>query len=82
MKYDVHVYSKPACVQCDATKRWLNKNNVEYQEHNLLFSDDVLEMAKELGYTSAPVVILENPDTKARVTWAGFVPSKLKGFLA
>lgn len=67
----VTVYTLPACVQCDSTKRLLTRNNVEYQEVDLSKDADALSMIKELGYTAAPVVMAGEDH------WSGFRPDKL-----
>ena len=67
----VTVYTLPACVQCDSTKRFLTRNNVEYQEVNLTQDADAMSMIKELGYTAAPVVMAGEDH------WSGFRPDKL-----
>lgn len=62
----VTVYTLPACVQCDSTKRMLQRNNVEYNEVDLSKNSDALEMVRALGYTAAPVVIAGDAH------WSGF----------
>jgi glutaredoxin-like protein NrdH len=67
----VTVYTLPACVQCDSTKRSLKKNNIPFQEVDLSQDPDALEMVRELGYTAAPVVMAGEDH------WSGFRPDKL-----
>ncbi len=67
----VTVYTLPACVQCDSTKRLLTKNEIQYQEIDLSSDQDALAMVKELGYTAAPVVVAGDDH------WSGFRPDKL-----
>lgn len=67
----VTVYTLPACVQCDSTKRLLTRNNVEYQEVDLSQDPDALSMIRALGYTAAPVVMAGDDH------WSGFRPDKL-----
>lgn len=67
----VTVYTLPACVQCDSTKRLLTKNEIQYQEIDLSTDQDALAMVKELGYTAAPVVVAGEDH------WSGFRPDKL-----
>ncbi|MGO1408407.1 MAG: glutaredoxin domain-containing protein, partial [Brachybacterium sp.] len=54
---DITVYSKPLCVQCDATKRALNKAGVAYDVVDITEDADALATVKSLGYVQAPVVI-------------------------
>lgn len=62
----VTVYSLPNCVQCDTTKRFLNKNLIEYNEIDLSQDSEAYEKIKGWGFTQAPVV---EYDKKA---WSGF----------
>jgi glutaredoxin-like protein NrdH len=65
------VYTKPSCVQCDMTKRYLDKAGVEYSTVDITQDPSALEMILGLGFSSAPVVITETD------SWAGFQPDKL-----
>ncbi len=53
----VTVYSKPACVQCDATYRALDKKGIEYSVVDISTDGDALERVRALGYLQAPVVV-------------------------
>lgn len=64
----VTVYSKPACVQCNATYRALDERGVEYEVKDLSQDPEALESVKALGHLSAPVVIAGDRN------WAGFRP--------
>ena len=70
------IYVQPACVQCEATKRFLNKNNIEYATVDITEDLDALDMIKGMGFSAAPVVITEND------AWSGFQPDKLEGLAA
>ncbi|MCS5735796.1 glutaredoxin-like protein NrdH [Herbiconiux daphne] len=66
----VTVYSKPACVQCTATKRHLDGKGVEYQEVDLTVNSAALEyVSDDLGYVQAPVVIVDDHNH-----WSGYRP--------
>lgn len=67
----VTVYTLPACVQCDTTKRYLKRNLIEYEEVQLQETPEALEMIKGMGYTAAPVVVAGESH------WSGFRPDKL-----
>ncbi|MDN5601629.1 MAG: glutaredoxin-like protein NrdH [Brachybacterium sp.] len=69
---DITVYSKPLCVQCDATKRALNKAGVAYDVVDITEDADALATVKSLGYVQAPVVITSEDH------WSGFRPDKIK----
>jgi glutaredoxin-like protein NrdH len=65
------VYTKPSCVQCDMTKRMLDKIGVEYSTVDITEDSDALEMILGMGFQSAPVVI------SGDLSWAGFQPDKI-----
>ena len=50
----ITVYSKPSCVQCDATYRALNKQGLEYEVVDITADPEALESVKALGYQQAP----------------------------
>jgi glutaredoxin-like protein NrdH len=69
----VIVYTNPNCVQCEQTKKFLNKEGIEYTVENLQ-SDDNYEKLVDFvnrGFKSAPIVVT---DTE---TWSGYKPDKL-----
>ena len=65
------VYTKPSCVQCDMTKRYLDKAGVEYDTIDITEDSAALDMILGMGFQSAPVVISDAGN------WAGFQPDKL-----
>ncbi|GAA1348887.1 glutaredoxin-like protein NrdH [Falsarthrobacter nasiphocae] len=67
----VTVYTKPACVQCNATYRALDKKGVEYTVIDVTEDSAALEHVRSLGYMQAPVVETENDH------WSGFRPDKI-----
>lgn len=69
----VTVYTKDNCVQCEATKRHLDKLGVAYDTVNITNDIAALDKLISLGYRSAPVVVTDND------SWAGYVPDKLDG---
>lgn len=68
---NVTVYSKPACVQCTATYRALDRQGVNYEVIDISIDQDALETIKGLGYMQLPVVVA-GPEH-----WAGFRPDKI-----
>jgi glutaredoxin-like protein NrdH len=68
----ITVYTKPSCVQCNATKRALAKAGLAYEEIDLTEDVEALEAVKALGYMQAPVVFADGDH------WAGFRPDKIK----
>lgn len=65
------VYTLPACVQCDTTKRYLTRAEIPFTIIDLSADPAALEYVQTLGYTSAPVVIAGNQH------WSGFRADKL-----
>lgn len=68
----VTVYTKPACVQCNATYRALDKKGIAYNSVDITEDADALERLKALGYQQAPVV--DSPTG----SWSGFNPGKIE----
>ena len=69
----VTVYTKPDCVQCDATKRTLNKHDIPFTEINLSDNMDVLDRLTAAGWMRAPIV-----ETADGQMWSGFRPDKIR----
>lgn len=67
----VTVYTLPACVQCESTKKYLAKNDVPFEVVDLSEDASAMEMVKSLGYQAAPVVVAGEDH------WSGFRPDKL-----
>lgn len=67
----VTVYTKPSCVQCNATYRALDSKGIEYNVLDLSQDEAALEAVKEMGYLQAPVVVTEEDH------WSGFRPDKI-----
>jgi glutaredoxin-like protein NrdH len=69
----VTVFTKANCVQCEATKRHLDKIGVAYELVDITNDIAALDRLISLGYRSAPVVLADND------SWAGYMPEKLDG---
>lgn len=69
---NVTVFSKPSCPQCMATHRHLKKNGIPFNSVDLSQDPAALEHVKSLGYTSAPVVQLDEGNH-----WSGYRPDQL-----
>ena len=70
------VYTKDNCVQCDMTKRLMDKIGVEYETINITQNPEELDKLIELGYRAAPVVVTQDD------SWAGFNPDKITALAA
>jgi glutaredoxin-like protein NrdH len=46
----ITVYTKPACVQCDAVFRALDKEGIEYQKIDISTDPEAREYVMALGY--------------------------------
>jgi len=76
----ITVYTKDECVQCDRTKKWLDKHDVSYKTINMDESPADLEAVKALGFLTAPVVIVSTGDPETELMWGGFIPDNLKKY--
>lgn len=54
----ITVYTKPSCVQCNATKRALVKAGLAYEEVDLTLDADALEAVKAFGLPAGPRLYL------------------------
>src|ERR1700753_736771 len=54
----ITVYTKPACVQCTATFRALDKAGISYEKIDVTQNADAREYVMSLGYLAMPVVHL------------------------
>ncbi|TVU61601.1 hypothetical protein FQP90_13760 [Paenarthrobacter nitroguajacolicus] len=70
----VVLYSKPNCVQCDATKRKFKKEGLvegtDYTVVDVSQDETALAFIKSLGYLQAPVVYVSTP--KGVHHWSGY----------
>lgn len=69
----VTVYSKPRCVQCNATIRALETKGIEYRTVDVAEDLEAREYIQALGYMQAPVVVTADNDH-----WSGFRPDKIE----
>jgi glutaredoxin-like protein NrdH len=74
----VIVYTKPACVQCNATYRALDKKGIAYSSVDITQDADALERLKALGHMQAPVVEKLNDKGELEDHWTGFRPDKIE----
>ena len=64
----VTIYTKPRCVQCDATKRALDRAEIDYQVIDVSNDSAALTTLLTLGYQQVPVVVAGDE------RWSGFRP--------
>ncbi|MCX5044813.1 glutaredoxin-like protein NrdH [Aldersonia sp. NBC_00410] len=72
----VTVYTKPACVQCTATYRALDKEGIEYSAVDISEDPAARDFVMALGYLQAPVVVAGDEH------WSGFRPDRIKSIVA
>ena len=77
----ITVYSKPSCMQCEMTKMWLTQNNIPFEAVDIETNPGALELLKQYGYSSLPVVAIDNELSDETKTWAGFQIEKLEALL-
>ena len=68
----VTVYTKPACSQCNATYRALDKAGIEYSVVDISQDPEARDYVMALGYLQAPVVVAGEDH------WSGFRPDRIK----
>lgn len=64
----ITVYSKPACVQCTATTRALDRKGIAYTVIDISTDAEAFNHVQSLGYRQVPVVVAGEQH------WAGFRP--------
>lgn len=67
----VTVYAKPACVQCNATYKALDKRGIAYEKVDITRDSDARDYVMALGYLQAPVVVAGGEH------WSGYKPDRL-----
>ena len=72
----VTVYTKPACVQCTATYKALDKQGIDYAIVDISLDAEARDYVMALGYLQAPVVVAGDDH------WAGFRPDRIKTLAA
>ncbi|AKK09585.1 Glutaredoxin-like protein NrdH [Corynebacterium atrinae] len=72
----ITLYTKPACVQCKATKKALDRAGLEYDTVDISLDDDARDYVLALGYLQAPVVEANGEH------WSGFRPERINNLTA
>lgn len=75
-EHTITVYTKPACVQCNATYKALDKSGLEYTVVDITTNDEARDYVMGLGYLQAPVVVAGDDH------WSGFRPDRIKALAA
>lgn len=72
----ITVYTKPACVQCNATKKALDRAGLDYTLVDISVDDQAHDYVMGLGYLQAPVVEANGEH------WSGFRPERISSLAA
>lgn len=72
----VTLYTKPACVQCDATHRAFARAGVAHEVVDLSEDTDARDYVMALGYLQAPVVVAGGDH------WSGFRPDRIAALVS
>ena len=67
----ITVYTKPACVQCNATYKALDKHGLTYEVIDISTDEKARDYVMALGYLQAPVVQIGDEH------WSGFRPDRI-----
>lgn len=74
----VIVYTKPACVQCNATYKVLDKWGIEYEKIDISIDAASRDFVMSLGYLQAPVVYATFEDSSEPDHFSAFRPERIK----
>lgn len=69
----ITVYTKPDCVQCNATYKALDNAGISYDVVDVSIDESAREYVMTLGYLTVPVVVVSGFDH-----WSGFRPDRIK----
>lgn len=69
----VTIYTQPSCQPCKISKQIFRDLGIEFEEIDVSLDPEGLEAVRNLGYSSAPVVVA--PDGSH---WSGLDPDRIK----
>lgn len=72
----ITVYSKSGCPECMFTKKFLEAENIPYEEKRVDTNETYLEEVKLLGYRSLPVIQIDEEET-----FTGYRPERLQNLV-
>ncbi len=72
----ITLYTKPACMQCNATQKALDRAGLDYELVDISLDDEARDYVLALGYLQAPVVEVGGEH------WSGFRPERIQGLVA
>lgn len=68
----ITVYGKPNCMQCDFTKKHLDRMGLEYQSGDVTTDQQALDEVQQMGFHGLPVVVADG-----KAPWVGYRPDEL-----
>ena len=74
----ISVYTKPRCMQCEMTKMWLTQNKIPFEAVDIEANPGAFELLKHYGYSSLPVVVIDDEFDNPDKAWAGFQVDRLE----
>jgi len=80
----ITVFSKPGCVQCNATYRALDKKGIEYNVISIAEDPSALSLVVSKGKQQMPVVVVDvdgdwNDENNC---WTGFHDDKIESLVS
>lgn len=70
---EITIYTLPNCVQCDTTKKLMDRLGLEYTSIDLSTDQEAAKKVMDMGYKQAPVVVA------GETHWGGFQYEKITG---
>lgn len=72
----ITIYSKSGCPECIFTKKYLESENVSYEEKRVDLNEDYLKEVTLLGYRTLPVIKIDEDET-----FTGYRPERLENLV-
>ena len=55
----ITIYSKPNCMACNFSKKYLTDKGVEFEEIDVFKNAEALAMLRDKGFSQMPVVVID-----------------------
>lgn len=68
-------------MQCNFTKMWLNQNKIEFENVDIEANPGAFELLKHYGYSSLPVMVIDDEFDNPDKAWSGFQIDKLESLM-
>jgi len=72
----ITIYSKSGCAECMFTKKFLETENIPFEEKRVDKSDEYLDEVRLLGYRSLPVIKIDEDES-----FTGYRPERLENLV-